>query len=446
MTRVRPIEIVRYFYSTSLDHIPLVRDLNSELEGYLSRERLNRELSDLERAHAQYESVPDEWISPDISREELLRLASQSPVPVLNRAGVQKTTWAETELLRKASDLKERRAEEQAKQEEDSRVLNPAPESNDQWFARLVLAAIPHPIFATDLNGHALFYNEGFQQRVLQRDFFHNNLALAEAYFLELTRGLLARVYSEGPHPADLLFASIPELSISVEITTIHREASISGYLYIFQDPELSGIPHEVLSRLERGMSLDEIMEELEAGIIASMLRRNGQNVSHAAQALRINRSTLQNKIKRLKVNERFARKVDGPVRRVRTSRDSSEDDTFPAEEGETTHGQSGGASVTHAGSSGSAKSGNRSKKDGGKTPTEKKRTRTPSEKKSRGASSGSSGRATGKIATGSGKPASPSGKKSSRAKKTVAVKKKSASAKSDAPSRKKNAEKKPSS
>lgn len=320
MTRVRPLEIIRFFYSSSLDHIPLVRDLDGQLEGYLSRDLLNRELSDLQRAQSDFDSVPESWVQKDIGREDLLRLSSQCPVPVINRAGQKKTEWQDTELLRHASELKERRAQEAAAQSEDQ-LINAEPESSDQWFARLVLAAIPHPILATDLNGHALFYNEGFQQRVLQRDFFHKNLALAESYFLELTRGLLARVYSEGPHPTDLLFASIPELSISVEITTIHREQQISGYLYIFQDPELSGIPHEVLSRLERGMSLDDIMEELEAGIIASMLRRNGQNVSHAAQALRINRSTLQNKIKRLKVNERFARTVDGPVRRVRNSK-----------------------------------------------------------------------------------------------------------------------------
>ncbi|MBI40100.1 MAG: hypothetical protein CMF59_10900 [Leptospiraceae bacterium] len=331
MTRVRPLEIIRFFYSTSLDHIPLVRDLDGQLEGYLSRELLNRELSDLDRAQADYESVPETWVRQDIDREELLKLSSQCPVPVVNRAGQKKTDWQDTELLRNASELKERRAQESA---DAAEVISPEPETSDQWFARLVLAAIPHPILATDLNGHALFYNEGFQQRVLERDFFHKNLALAESYFLELTRGLLARVYSEGPHPTDLLFASIPELSISVEITTIHREQQISGYLYIFQDPELSGIPHEVLSRLERGMSLDEIMEELEAGIIASMLRRNGQNVSHASQALRINRSTLQNKIKRLKVNERYARKVDGPVRRVRSARsENSDPERKPPEE-----------------------------------------------------------------------------------------------------------------
>ncbi|MCB1303041.1 MAG: hypothetical protein KDK37_02130 [Leptospiraceae bacterium] len=317
MSRIRPLEIIRYFYASNLNYIPLIRDLEETLEGFLSRDLLNRELSDLGRAETEYEQIPDEWVVIPIAREELMKLAAQTPVPVLNFAGQQKTEWSDTELLHQAARLKERHAKQDIAEEPPT--LDASPESSDQWFARLVLSAIPHPILATDLHGHALFYNEGFQARILGRDLFHGNLALAETYFLELTRGLLARIYSEGPHPADLLFASIPELSISVEITTIHRESRTSGYLYIFQDPELSGIPHEVLSRLERGMSLDEIMEELEAGIIASMLRRNGQNVSHAAQALRINRSTLQNKIKRLNVNERFGRKVDGPVRRVRT-------------------------------------------------------------------------------------------------------------------------------
>ena len=114
MTRVRPLEIIRFFYSTSLDHIPLVRDLDGQLEGYLSRELLNRELSDLDRAQADYESVPETWVRQDIDREELLKLSSQCPVPVVNRAGQKKTDWQDTELLRNASELKERRAQESA--------------------------------------------------------------------------------------------------------------------------------------------------------------------------------------------------------------------------------------------------------------------------------------------------------------------------------------------
>ncbi|MCB1140498.1 MAG: hypothetical protein KDK23_17195, partial [Leptospiraceae bacterium] len=135
MTRVRPIEIIRFFYSTSLDHIPLVRDLDSRLEGYLSRERLNRELSDLERANQEFELIPEDWIAPDVSREELLRLASQCPVPVLNRAGQEKISWQETELLRHASELKERRAREAEESQQDAeadRILDASPESSDQ--------------------------------------------------------------------------------------------------------------------------------------------------------------------------------------------------------------------------------------------------------------------------------------------------------------------------
>ncbi|PKL32813.1 MAG: hypothetical protein CVV45_10765, partial [Spirochaetae bacterium HGW-Spirochaetae-10] len=51
---------------------------------------------------------------------------------------------------------------------------------------------------------------------------------------------------------------------------------------------------------------------------------RTGQNVSHAAKALGVNRSTLQNKILRLDVNERFHRRVEGPVRRIRKKGDET--------------------------------------------------------------------------------------------------------------------------
>ncbi|MBW7858523.1 MAG: hypothetical protein H3C43_09595, partial [Leptonema sp. (in: Bacteria)] len=192
------------------------------------------------------------------------------------------------------------------------------PISEDDWLSQLILSSIPQPLLATDLNGSTLFYNENFVDRILERGPFKNTLAIAEKYFLEVNRNALAQTYSMGPHPTDLLFITLTELHLTVQIATLEMDRVIIGYLYIFHDPEVAGLPHEIMSRLEAGLDLDSIMQDLESGIIASMLRRTGQNVSHAAKALRINRSTLQNKIRRLDVNQRFHRKVEGPVRRIR--------------------------------------------------------------------------------------------------------------------------------
>lgn len=304
------------------------------LIGFIYRSDIDRSGADLERLQQEHSRIPEWLLRTDVAEDVLAVLVEKAPVPVLDLQGRETERWNRSDLYRRIAEFEEIVREASATNA-GAGTPSPAPqverETEGDWLSRLVLGCIPHPLLATDLDGHTLFYNENFIKRILERGPFKNTLALAESYFTEVNRNALARTYSAGPHPVDLLFVSLPDLHLTLEIATLERDRSVMGYLYLFHDPEVAGLPHEITSRLEAGMDLDSIMEDMEAGIIASMLRRTGQNVSHAAKALGVNRSTLQNKIRRLDLGKRFHRKVDGPVRRIRRSRAMLEEERSPS-------------------------------------------------------------------------------------------------------------------
>ncbi len=323
MSSLRLSHLLQQFYRHAVPCLPVVEAESDRFLGFILRPEIDRRSADLERLHEEFTRIPAALLHEEIGEEVLHALVEKSPVPVLDELGREHDRWSKAEVFRRLAALEEHREEGRKGDRQGPLETEAEPDgvqapTEGDWLSQLILASLPHPLLATDLNGQTLFYNETFVSRILERGPFKNTLALAERYFLEVNRNALARTYSMGPHPVDLLFVSLTELHLTVEIATLEHDRVIMGYLYIFHDPEVTGLPHEIMSRLEAGQDLDSIMEDLEAGIIASMLRRTGQNVSHAARALGVNRSTLQNKIRRLDVNERFHRKVEGPVRRMR--------------------------------------------------------------------------------------------------------------------------------
>ena len=322
VSSLRLSHLLQHFYRNRVLSLPIVEESNQRFIGFLVRSDIDRLGADLSRLKQEHAKIPDDLLRNKISDKLLQNLAEKESIPVIDELGREIDQWTKSELYRRLATFEEEQAKTAKDFESQSEPVTSSTGvtsmNEDDWLSQLILSSIPQPLLATDLNGTTLFYNENFVDRILERGPFKNTLAIAEKYFLEVNRNALAQTYSVGPHPTDLLFITLSELHVTVQITTLEMDRVIVGYLYIFHDPEVAGLPHEIMSRLEAGLDLDSIMQDLESGIIVSMLRRTGQNVSHAAKALRINRSTLQNKIRRLDVNQRFHRKVEGPVRRIR--------------------------------------------------------------------------------------------------------------------------------
>lgn len=320
---------MRLFYRWEAAYIPVLstgEDGSPVLVCFLDKGLVEHELAALNRADELYDTIPQHLTVKSIPRKAAIALvdAFENEIPCIDKLGRILDPVEPFAFLNLYDEQEKESSSENEKDESDS---GRAPESSDQWFAKLLLGAVPEPMYAADLEGKSFFYNQPFIERVLRRSPFNGVIALAESYFLNLTRDQLAKVYSSGPHPADLLLAAIPELGMSVEICPIDdekRSEQVMGYLYIFRDPATGGLADEITARLQRGLGLDDILEEIEAGIIVNMLKQMGENVSHAAEALRVNRSTLQNKIKRLKINSRFDRKIMHPIRRIRSVKERS--------------------------------------------------------------------------------------------------------------------------
>jgi len=467
-----------------------------ELIGFLSRELLDRAMADLDRARQSYERIPASLLVRGRIPDELLpALREVGRLPVLNETGEQVAAWEEAEYLRQVARFREahpgvsqgpapgrggrahfaggragnaahagddshptdadedeeagealapafaagRGEEAEAASSETARRLRQPEASSQRWLGEMILSALPWPMFAADLRGGALFYNDAFQEQVLRRDRLKDSIRAAENYFLELTRSLLAQSFERDPdrRRTGPLGAHVRELGLIVHVHNLETGGRIHGYLYIFEHPGEGSVAREFEDRRADGQGLEEIMGDLEALLVHMTLEDEGYNVSHAAEALQIKRSTLQNKIRRLKVHQRFGTRPDGPIRRRRRgTRDEGE--TPPASAGQAA--RPGDAAENKPGAKPAKKPGGKSnRKPTGKTSgkqakTQKKKrpakkTQKPKKQPARKRTGKQTGKQTQKpakkpVRKAAGKTAAKSSDKPTAAKKTSAKKK----------------------
>ncbi len=346
MTEPVLVKALRVFYRTRLRFLPLVDESSvseerersgytGSLVGFLVRELLDAEMADLGRARRELERIPDDLIVRSGLPDDLIpHVTAVDPLPVLNLYGEQVAAWQPTGTLRAIAVLRDRERERQEKappapaaaRASVTHAAVPTSKADARsWLSELILAELHFPLFVTDLEGKTMFFNSAFEAFVLARKELKNQIRLAEQYFLELTRNLLAQRYSTGAISESaedfLLRTRLSQLGLNVEVRPLQAGRGLAGYLYVFRPPAEQGLYDEAVGLLETGLDLTAAMEKLEAGLIGAVLERCGQNVSHAAKALGIKRTTLQNKIKRLALTARIERKVEGPIRRRRRTK-----------------------------------------------------------------------------------------------------------------------------
>lgn len=309
--------ILKIFYMTGLRYLPVVepgddrKDLTSSVVAFVSRKRLDMEMADLGRAYQGYDRIPESiLVQKKLPADLITHLSSAERVPVLDVRGDRVAEWEQAEMLRGIAVFKERLKKE---------GLEPAPalregvpineekrEDGSAWLSRLILTEIPDPLFAVDMGGKTIFFNSAFEERLLGRPELKKSIRLAENYFQELLRNLLAAAYEEGEPQGDIdrliLNTHIEELGTSVTIRPLRAESGLIGYLYIFSPHIVRPLFEETREMIRNGTGLDEIMDRVESAMIRDALKKNGENISHTAESLGLKRTTLQNKIKRLNI------------------------------------------------------------------------------------------------------------------------------------------------
>lgn len=292
--------VLRLFYQTGLRYISILGispENRLQWLGYVTRDRLDTELADIERIKKEYKGIPPEMVESKDVPDALLSEVSKGLILALDPDGERVEGLSEADLLRAIAEFRERKSIP-APLEEGS--IKKEPEDSQTWLTKLILSSLPDPLFAADLQGKTLFFNESFESMILAKDVFKKSIRLAESWLLEWNRKLLADYYTKTPSKKTRPLGYAPEIKNWIDISNLESNGKIIGYLYRFRHENLSVDEYNI--RIERGLGIDEVMREIESDLIRRALVRNSGNISHTATHLALRRSTLQNRMHLLNI------------------------------------------------------------------------------------------------------------------------------------------------
>ncbi|MBK9500730.1 MAG: transcriptional regulator [Leptospiraceae bacterium] len=324
--------IYKHFMVTPVSHLPVV-DENSDIVGLISKEKVLMEMADVASTIEEYEKIPEQFLEFNITESVIYYFRNNRTIPVINTLSQKVDSWEKPRFLAEVSKLtshtpsiKTENIETEGEEMTESR-------SAIYKFMSMVLASFPDALFATDKEGVTTFYNERFEVDILGRGMFRDSISYTEKYFRELNQDLFANYLKT--HELDvesrkstvpIIQAFVKDLNLVLRIITLKNEQTISGFLYHFIDPQNrmnrmneGGLTFpSVEEAFQMNVPLLTLIEEIESHYIFQKLKRNDENISHTADELGIPRSTLQNKIKLLKINEKFSREISSPIPRKR--------------------------------------------------------------------------------------------------------------------------------
>nr|WP_275067275.1 helix-turn-helix domain-containing protein [Leptospira bandrabouensis] len=277
-------------------------------------------MSDLGREREDLDEIPLEILERELHENLILYFKESPQIPVIGLDGEKKDNWDKPRFLAAFSKLDSANIRDPKLEEIESKLEKKKDNADSvQWFMELILSHFPDGLLATDVTGATVFYNETFENDILTKPLFRDSLQLAEKYLHNLNREVLATYLKE--HDLSLgkdadtsvLHTNITELRTNLRIITLKKEKKVVGFLYHFspslfsqslgnRDSEFPNLEEAFLSKLP----LETVLEEMESHYIHKSLKRNSNNISHTATELGVPRTTLQNRIRFLKLSERF--------------------------------------------------------------------------------------------------------------------------------------------
>lgn len=336
----------KFFLITPSSYLPVINSENL-LYGLLSKKKITEEMADLDLSGIEYETVPEHFLEKEMNESLLYYFHSHKTIPVLNENGQRIDNWDKTRFLSEFSRMTDMPKAEKIQEKEKSQESEPTSEipSNRLMifkFMELILRNFPDALFAADREGNTTFYNEKFETDVLSKPIFRDSIGFAEKYFKELNQDLISgffkSVEEEPPDSIPVLQTYIKNLDIYVRVITLKGEEKVLGYLYHFSEPESPKNSGEMSfpileSVFNSGVPLQEILKDVESVYIYKSFKKNNENISHTAQALGLPRSTLQNRIRHLGLDEKLDRNPGTPIPRNRKSISDRENDSLESDE-----------------------------------------------------------------------------------------------------------------
>lgn len=299
-------ELIRIFFKYPINYIPLL-DQNTVGEkfiiGFLSRYKVLQFSTDKSRLEEKFYQIPDFFIEKKIQPEYINEFFEKAPIPVYNIFAKYIESWEKKQINENLKNFlyTETPFLSEIKKEENSNVDNIDKEKCE--ILERILSSIPLPLFAINRNGISVFYNQLFIKQILEKGPFKKTLALAETYFKEVIERTIAENIKKNLDIDNIQIFN-KELNHKMIISNIFNNNEVVGYLIIFfNDSDQENLISFVEGHLKNKKTYDEILDLIEIKIINEFLKRNHNNISHTADFLNINRTTLQNKIKRLNIS-----------------------------------------------------------------------------------------------------------------------------------------------
>jgi len=322
---------------TPVSHFPILGEDGVSI-GLLSRDKISREMADLDSSGVEYETIPEHLLSYEITDSIIKYFQNHRTIPVLNIYAQRVDTWEKPRFLAECSDLLNKKSSEKPSIIQEKNEPQSSESANKMLiykYSELILQNFPDALFSTDKDGNTTFYNEKFEKHILAKHIFRDSITLAEKYFKELNRDLISEYLksveldesSNTQFP--VLQAYIKNIDFTVRIVTLKGDDKVLGFLYHLSEPTKSEIiPDEIISKssdfisieeaFEEEYSLNQLLKEVEAGYILKSFKKNHENISHTANALGIPRSTLQNRIKYLELSDKLGRDPESPIPRLK--------------------------------------------------------------------------------------------------------------------------------
>jgi hypothetical protein len=326
----------KFFLMTPVTHFPVVGEDGSAV-GLLSKEKISREMADLESIGIEYEVIPDHLLTYEITDSIVLFFQTHRTIPVLNIFGQRIDTWEKPRLLAECSDLLTKKNPPKQEQKTDSIDIDIPDSSANKLliykFMELILKSFPDALFSTDKDGNTTFYNEKFETYILSKNIFRDSITIAEKYFRELNRDLISEYFKSidvdenSSMSLPILQAFVKNINMIVKIVTLKGDDKVIGFLYHLIESESEHVEKDdhiqsdfpiIEKAFQSGVPLSEILKDVESSYILKSFKLNHENISHTASSLGIPRSTLQNRIKYLDLSTKMARDPETPVPRQR--------------------------------------------------------------------------------------------------------------------------------
>jgi hypothetical protein len=320
----------RHFLLTPVNHLPVVDD-EKNLVGLLSKEKISHEMADLSSEGHEYQRIPDHILDREINESVLFYFQNNRTIPVLNLYSQRVDSWEKPRFLAEVSKLMETAKEEPFEEAEEESSSEPNSKLLIYKFMELILRNFPDALYATDKEGNTTFYNEKFETTVLSRNIFRDSITIAEKYFKEVSRDLISEYFksTEDEEGSDSqippLITYIRNLQLFIKLTTLRADEKVIGFLYHFTDPRARSMVQKGVSNFpvieeafEMELPLAEVLKDVESSYILKTFQKSHENISHTAAALKIPRSTLQNRIKYLGLTELMIRDPEVPIPRTR--------------------------------------------------------------------------------------------------------------------------------